>query len=246
MTPPTEPPIRVCVDRYFPGQVYEPGSVPSLTDMRSASPQELALEKYKLWQVGQTLRIRFLDGEPGIWKITEDLARQWLEYANLEFEFGNYPDAEIRVTFQPFWGDGYWSWVGRDAYKIADPQPTIQFCGLTKDSDPLELQHVVVHEFGHAIGCVHEQARPDNPIPWNVPVVYDYYWRHYGWDKGMVDHNILLRYGPAQLEASARYDRDSIMQYPVDKRLTIGGFEIGWNRQLSEMDKEFIAKIYPK
>jgi hypothetical protein len=36
------------------------------------------------------------------------------------------------------------------------------------------------------------------------------------------------------------------MQYPVPKELTIGGFEIGWNRELSEMDKSFIAKIYPE
>jgi len=214
--------------------------------MRSASPQELALQKYKLWQPGQVLRIRFLDGEPGIWKIAEDLARQWLDYANLKFEFGNFPDAEIRVTFQSFWGDGYWSNVGTDASKVSDPDPTIQLCGLTKDSDPLELQRVVVHEFGHAIGCVHEQARPNSPIPWNLPVVYDYYGEHWGWNKDMVDTNILMRYEPSQVDASTYYDPKSIMQYPVPKELTVGGFEIGWNRELSEMDKSFIAKMYPK
>lgn len=242
----TIPRLPICVDRYLPGERFDPASRPSPAEMRSASPQELALDKYKLWQPAQVLRIRFLDGEPGIRKIVENLARQWLECANLEFEFGNFPDAEIRVTFQAFWGDGYWSYVGTDAYKVSDPEPTVQFCGLAKDSDPLELQRVVVHEFGHAIGCVHEQARSDSPIPWNLPVVYNYYWEHYNWDKAMVDANILLRYGPSQLSASTYYDPKSIMQYPVPKELTTGGFEIGWNRELSEMDKSFVAKIYPK
>jgi len=32
----------------------------------------------------------------------------------------------------------------------------------------------------------------------------------------------------------------------VPKELTIGGFEIGWNTELSERDKAFIAKMYPR
>ncbi len=236
-------PLGICVDHYLPGEKFDPASQPSPTEMRSASRQELALDKYKLWQPGQVLRMRFLDGEPGIWKIVEDSACQWLKYANLQFEFGNFPDADIRITFQ---GSGYRSLVGRDAYKAQDPDWTMQLGGLTKDSDPLEIQRVVLHEFGHAIGCVHEQASPVAHIPWDMDKVYPYYLYYYGWDKEMVDTNILLRYTSAQVYSTAVHDPSSIMQYPVPKELTLDGFEIGWNRELSEMDKAFISKLYPR
>jgi hypothetical protein len=45
---------------------------------------------------------------------------------------------------------------------------------------------------------------------------------------------------------TAEHDPKSIMQYPVSNELTTGDFEIGWNTELSEMDKNFIAEMYPK
>lgn len=36
------------------------------------------------------------------------------------------------------------------------------------------------------------------------------------------------------------------MHYPVPNALTIGDFEIGWNRVLSATDKEFIGTMYPR
>jgi hypothetical protein len=35
------------------------------------------------------------------------------------------------------------------------------------------------------------------------------------------------------------------MAFLVPKRQTYGGFEIGWNTELSEGDKEFVGKLYP-
>ena len=56
--------------------------------------------------------------------------------------------------------------------------------------------------------------------------------------------NVLTRYSPDDVQHSD-FDRDSIMQYPVDNELTIGDFEIGWNTVLSDMDKAFISRAYP-
>ena len=36
------------------------------------------------------------------------------------------------------------------------------------------------------------------------------------------------------------------MLYPVPNEFTIGDYEVGWNRVLSEDDKEFIGRMYPK
>jgi hypothetical protein len=60
-----------------------------------------------------------------------------------------------------------------------------------------------------------------------------------------VDANIFKRYAPDDLRASDTYDTTSIMQYAVDSALTRDGFSISWNMELSDTDKEFIARAYP-
>ncbi|MEL7370538.1 MAG: Tolloid-like protein 1, partial [Myxococcota bacterium] len=81
--------------------------------------------------------------------------------------------------------------------------------------------------------------------PWDVDKVYAYYAKWANWNKALVDRNVLKRYAPRNVDATVRHDPLSIMQYPVDKRLTTTGYEIGWNNELSDMDKAFIAKMYP-
>jgi hypothetical protein len=238
----TFPDLSVCVDEYLEGAEFNEKQLPSPVNLRATSREELALAKYKMWEPGQILRVQFLDGEEALWKKVEGEARKWLDYANLEFEFGNFPDAEIRVTFK---GSGYRSLVGTNALRRPAPQPTMILGGFTSNTDPVELRRVVIHEFGHAIGCVHEQSSPSVDIPWDKEKVYAYYKTRIGWDKAKVDHNVLKRYTKREAIATEHHDPKSIMQYSVPNELTIGDFEIGWNTELSEVDKVFIAKMYP-
>ena len=59
-----------------------------------------------------------------------------------------------------------------------------------------------------------------------------------------VDTNLFEAYSPDGI-AFSRFDRDSIMLYPVPEELTVGGWSIGWNRTLSDGDKAFIRGQYP-
>jgi hypothetical protein len=250
----TIPPLDICVDAYPPGQQFRASDRPDPVNLRSTSRYELAASKYKMWQPGdasqmlpgQVLRIRIMDGDAEIKAAIEEYAREWLLYANLRFEFGNFPDAEIRVTT---YGRGYSSLVGTDAQQVPYDQATMTLGGprgnLARVGDPAEVRRVVLHEFGHALGCIHEQARPNAPIPWDKPRVYAYYQTYHGWDQARVDANIFERYGAPDLWASEQYDTTSIMQYAVDREHTIGGYEIPWNMTLSETDKAFIATMYP-
>ncbi|WP_372366326.1 M12 family metallopeptidase [Candidatus Uabimicrobium sp. HlEnr_7] len=234
-------PGLVCIDDYPDETTFCSNKNVVNSPQKEQKHQELAIANEKKWQPGQVLRIRFLDGEQQLHKIVENYAKEWLNYANLEFEFGNFADAEIRITFN---GNGYSSLVGTDALKRPAPAPTMTLGEMTKATNTKLLKAVVLHEFGHAIGCVHEHSSPSVEIPWDKDKVYAYY-KKLGWDKEKVDHNVLKRYTQCGINFS-EHDSKSIMQYPVLEELTVGNFKIGWNTELSEIDKDFIAKVYPK
>lgn len=204
---------------------------------------ELALTK--LWRNGTRLRVRFLNGELPVQEKVREYAKQWEQHANITFDFRDDPEAEIRIAFL---SDGTsWSAVGTDALnrvEFPDGGPTMNFGWLTRDSEEDEYSRVVLHEFGHALGCIHEHQNPAGGIPWNVAAVYSYYAAK-GWSPQRVNTNILGRYEVDQTNYTA-FDRESIMLYPIPGELTNGKLEVGWNLTLSPTDKRFIGEKYPK
>ena len=82
--------LPICVDDYPGDKGFDPVEMPDRVDLRQTNRQELALAKYRVWEEEQELRIRFLDGTPDLHQRVEALARQWLDYANLGFNFGNF------------------------------------------------------------------------------------------------------------------------------------------------------------
>ena len=213
---------------------------------------KLALARKKLWPNGHTLRIRFdwkgskYATQPAAQQIIErrvkEFAGQWLEFANLHFDYGNYPDATIRITFNP--NVGSWSYIGTDNLSIPANQPTMNLGWLTPTSSNETYSQVVLHEFGHVIGCIHEHSTEIAQIKWKKDLVYQWYKDNCGWDKPKVDWNVF--YIEASSNHSDKFDAESIMTYPILKEHTEDGFHVEWRSQLSKEDKEFIAKIYPK
>lgn len=108
-----------------------------------------------------------------------------------------------------------------------------------------ELEHQVLHEFGHALGCVHEHASPVCPIIWDTDKVYSHYDVRYGWGRDKVDRNVLQKAKPDTVRFS-NFDPDSIMMYAFKPDLTQNSFSTQDNPTLSKTDKKFISEVYPK
>ncbi len=197
--------------------------------------------KGKFWPKGTVLRVKFLNGSPALKSKVLNAAKIWEQYAeNISFEESNSRQAEIRVQFGLVGND---SQIGTDNLKIREKSGPTMHLQFTRQSTDEYIRAVALHEFGHALGLDHEHQNPMANIQWNIPKVYAYYKQTDNWDPPTVDENVLntLGWGPAQHTV---FDPESIMAYPIPDSLTTNGFSIPWNTELSDLDKEFIGKMY--
>jgi serralysin len=202
---------------------------------------ELALWRNKLWPISKRISVKFIDNNPLLENKIIEYANEWSEYANIHFDFIKSGSAEIRISLK---NDGTsWSVIGTDALDIPQNIPTMNFGWFDNFTPNEEIRRTTLHEFGHAIGCIHEHQTFDCPIKWDKIAVYNEYLKH-GWSRQKVDNNIFGIFKQSEITNSV-FDRNSIMLYPVDKNLTLDKLGTDMNMELSENDKKFISSCYP-
>lgn len=219
------------------------------------SGEKITALKVQKWTPGQTLKVKFLGGDDFLQSKIKQYAVEWANHCSIKFEFVTTGAAQIRVSFVN--GKGSWSIIGKaserysinpstgNAY-ISNSGTTMNFGWFNAYTSDDEFSRTVIHEFGHAIGLIHEHQAPTANISWNKPEVYRYYLATQGWTKKEVDQNIFFKYSKSSTQYS-KYDKLSIMHYAIPASLLLDPTQaVGWNLYLSDIDKSFIPTIYPK
>ena len=205
--------------------------------------QKRSLVHYaKLWPSRHTLKIAFMDNPTSEHKKKIiAAAEKWLPYISLKFEFVEGVEGDIRIATE---GVVNSSFLGTDALDIFPDSPTMN---LGIDPEHEDFETVVIHEFGHALGAMHEHQHPKAQIPWNKENVYNYYQNRplHPLSRNEVDDNIFTPFDDADA-LYLPYDRKSIMHHPVSNSLTLGNWENPTNREISEKDKQLMRLIYPR
>jgi hypothetical protein len=217
------------------------------------------------WTVGKKIKIAFMkqsfkfngqkQNNPGY---TLDKAK-WVEkvveknivpLVNLSFEWDvSLQESDVRISFVKELGS--FSYVGTQAMDQDKSTITMNLGWLDKDvqsSDDPELAGtgvVIIHEFGHLLGMIHEHSRADAKLEWNKPVVYSKLGNPpNNWDRSTCDTQIFHQYALSSFNGSV-YDPHSVMHYWFPDNFFKNDVHLTTARGLSNLDKIWINKKYP-
>ena len=135
----------------------------------------------------------------------------WEDSANIKFQSVYSPgDADIRIAFEP---GSSWSAVGIAAKAIATDKPTLNLGWLSGKAEPTEADRgIILHEFGHALGLLHEHQSParGQHIHLDEYEVYNYYTPLLG-SRALVKSQIIDTYNKGTVLNMTKFDITSIM-----------------------------------
>jgi serralysin len=204
-----------------------------------------ALQTNAKWESSDVITVRFLEGDAKLRQRIRAVAEAWTApgLANLRLRFVEDGEkADVRITFRQ--GAGSWSTIGTTCRQVPQNEPTMNFGWIDANSDEETLRSVVLHEFGHALGLIHEHQVPNGGIKWNRDaVIKDLSGPPNNWSVEEIEFNVLR---PALTNETnfVAMDPKSIMMYSFPASWTLDGWHTEENTTLSTGDKEFIRKQY--
>jgi hypothetical protein len=160
-------------------------------------------------------------------------------------------DSDIRISLTP---DGtFWSLVGTDTRLSGSNLVTLNLgfnnseyyaSDDTNNFYVREFQRLVLHEFGHALGFIHEHLSPKSQITFNEPAAIAYF-RKNGLGH-LTDDQIREQVLTPEPDAEnlTGFDLKSVMLYPFPASIANPPTDNNW--ELSAGDIETVRKAYPK
>ncbi|XZF14081.1 M12 family metallopeptidase [Chitinophagaceae bacterium MMS25-I14] len=190
----------------------------------------------------RTITVIFTDGDSIVQARVRTTALKWEKYANIKFNFAaSAAKPDISVSFQR--GKGTNSRIGKYS---AGFRPSMYFDDLNPDDDDYYYDYYVLHEFGHALGLMHEHQSPNSNVVWNVSALEKYCAAfNPPWSPTMVREQIIDQFARSQVLASD-FDPTSIMMYSFPSNLVESGNVPAYgNSAISTTDSIHIRRLYP-
>ncbi|KAI8653321.1 ZnMc domain-containing protein [Fusarium keratoplasticum] len=211
----------------------------------------------KLWSRGrQAITYGWIDGEhSGSQAQRQKVAvviEEWEWYSNVSFIAAGDSVArpDIVIAFDPSPSQGTWSLVGTDCLKAAPRTATMNLGCIGSDNEMAAAEKaVILHQFGHALGMLHEHQCPANGgIALTGADALVTLYGSQGWGDADVKEHMRVHLSVNGLIETTLtgLDTQSIMHFPLPGVITGRDFDIDYNYELSDMDKAYIALMYPR
>lgn len=228
------------------------------SDSKGGKTRAVYLNDLK-WEHGRQITVSFFEGGNYLWDdkmtfserkqfVMDTINRTIVPLVNLQFLWSDDNDstASVRITFDS--REGAWSYVGKDCLQVESDAATMNLGWLDHPSENglSNEGSVIVHEFGHVLGLVHEHQSKNFPYIWNRDAVYEELQGDpNNWSEDMIDENIFKIFDSSNSVASG-YDPHSIMHYYFPSRFFLDpNIVIPYNRSLSVTDVKTIQDMYP-